>query len=75
MSNWTQPQCEACWIKANTTEVVVDGLDAISIRQPVRLNHTENPSIHQCAFCGELTIMGIFVRVDPTTVPFPQSEL
>jgi len=27
-----------------------------------------------CCACGTLTVEGVFVRVDPTKVPFPREE-
>lgn len=74
MANWTQPQCEACWIEKNTEIREIDGEAHTVVRQPTTFKNPDNPSIEQCAWCGRMTIMGIFVRVDPTTVPFPSEE-
>jgi len=63
MASWTSPICERCWIDQNSS---ADG-----IRRPTRM---VDPEVERCAFCGNLTIMGIFVRVNPATVPFPPEE-
>ena len=66
--DWTQPQCEACWI---SHETVADG-DNVAIRQPVTTRPTP---IEVCAWCGSLTIVGIYKRVDPATVPHPRAKV
>jgi hypothetical protein len=59
MSDWTQAQCEACWNERN----------------PHRQAHRMRlPEPERCAFCGQPTTAGIYVRVDPATVPFPTRE-
>lgn len=59
--SWTQPICDTCWWDRNPD------------RKPVRLAdgyaHRE-----RCAFCGEQTMSGIYVRQDPTTVPHPATR-
>jgi len=57
VSNWTQPVCDECWWKANPQRV------------PVRviIGDTE-----RCCRCGVETNGGIYIRVDPATVAFPQ---
>ena len=68
--SWTQPQCEACWIEQNMTH----GDDAVfSIRRPTVLVQ-EHTHIEFCAWCGKPTIMGIYVRADPKTVPYPSKD-
>jgi hypothetical protein len=74
MSNWNQPKCEACWIKDNCEVAVVEGEDVIvSIRMPVLLTH-EHRDIKQCAWCGGPTLIGLFVRADPLSVPYPAPD-
>ena len=71
MSNWNQPICERCWIEAEAVWVtdLPDGRDRLeSIRFPVRLT---NPTIEQCAWCGQPTIIGAYKRADPRAVPYP----
>lgn len=73
MGNWTQPQCERCWVQQNSTweqdpELGPDAETLVSIRTPVVSLRRE---INRCAWCGEPTIIGIFVRVNPEEVPFP----
>lgn len=58
-SNWTQPQCYACWIKENPGHT------------PHRL---ETPDEKRCCTCDTETRSGIFVRKDPRTVRFPSDE-
>jgi hypothetical protein len=67
MSNWDQPQCEQCWIERNSS---VDGT-TMSVRRPHVLLETQ---IEICAWCGKTTIMGVYVRADPASVPFPDGE-
>jgi hypothetical protein len=57
MSNWTQPQCAACWIERHPD------------RQPVRVVEAK---AERCAFCGRITRAGIYVRVNPASVPYPR---
>ena len=42
-----------------------------AIRRPHML---KDPVIEQCAWCGHFTIVGIYTRVDPATVPYPTKE-
>lgn len=65
--SWTQAQCEACWIREN---FAVDG-DAIEVRVPVLLTEKE---LEICCDCGKPTIIGLYVRKDPKTVPYPKEE-
>jgi hypothetical protein len=54
---WTQPLCWACWERRNPG------------RKPAALVVAD---LEQCCDCGGLTQSGIYVRVDPATVRFPQ---
>jgi len=65
--SWSQPCCESCWIHRNHT--VVD--EGIEIRTPVQVT---DAGIHTCGFCGNMTIMGVFVRADPATVKYPRTK-
>lgn len=62
--NWNQPCCDACWI-AYTLQHEMPGREPVRLRQPMH---------EQCCFCGEGTLSGIYVRVDPRTVAYPQEE-
>jgi hypothetical protein len=64
---WTQPCCERCWIDRHRVDL--DG--ATEVPQPV---HGLPPELEACCFCGLLTIMGVYVRIDPTSVPFPRDD-
>lgn len=72
--NWNQPICEACWI-VNEGVWVQHPDDEVpvlqSVRKPVLFREA---GIEQCCVCGNPTIVGIYVRKDPTTVPFPKGE-
>ena len=61
--DWTSPICEDRWWQDYGT----DG------RQPFRMNE-EVRTVERCVFCGQETRSGIYVRVDPATVPFPKLE-
>jgi hypothetical protein len=65
MSSWNQPICERDWIAQHSS---VGEVGMLSIDRPVRL---KDAMVEQCAFCGHVTIFGVYVRVDPDTVPFP----
>ena len=54
--SWTQPTCDDCWDERHPTHP--------SPRRPTSMEET-------CCYCGELTLSGIYVRVDPRTVPHP----
>ena len=60
--SWQAPCCERCWITD------VGARPGGEIEVPVRLTE---PDIETCAFCGNLTIFGVYVRRDPTTLPYP----
>lgn len=61
---WQAPICERDWCLQH-------GGETGPWQQPVRVRfHTTE----QCAFCGFPTWAGIFVRADPTTVPYPKEE-
>lgn len=70
--NWNQPVCEQCWI----TEHAIYALDTrgvVGVKLPtvVRGNDVE---VEQCCRCGSPTIMGVYVRIDPRTVPYPKED-
>lgn len=53
---WTQAMCRTCW----------------DVREPNREPHLLNtPEMEVCCICGQDTTDGIYVRIDPTTVPYP----
>lgn len=55
--SWTQPVCGECWRERN----------------PQRLPHrVRGGDLYLCCYCGGPTTRGIFVRVNPLTVPYPQ---
>jgi hypothetical protein len=54
--DWTQPICDDCWDERHPD------------RRSHRLVHTET---EVCCFCGEQTVSGIYLRIDPATVPHP----
>lgn len=56
--SWTQPSCDDCWQRR------YPGRQAVTIKQEMRDAET-------CCFCGEGHRSGIYVRVDPETVPYP----
>jgi len=66
--NWSQPICERDWIAKHT---VVQDDERVAIKRPVRLT---DPVVELCAFCGELTIFGVYIRVNPLDVPYPKSD-
>lgn len=67
--SWTQPQCEQCWVE-NNTMLGDDG--ELYVKMPARLHDVTEFEV--CAWCGLWTIVGIYVRADPETVPYPARE-
>lgn len=57
--SWTQPICDPCWEKKKGNRV------------PIR---TVSPPEERCAYCGAGTRSGIYVRANPSDVPFPATE-
>lgn len=68
MANWTQPCCEACWVERNLQQTDDGGW---TMRIPVRVTEAR---LTECCYCGNVTFVGIFLRVDPTQVPFPAPD-
>jgi hypothetical protein len=62
--DWTSPICEDRWWQ----DYGMGGR-----RDPSRLT-AEAREVERCVFCGRETTSGIYVRVDPATVPFPKLE-
>lgn len=69
--SWTQPICERCWVDKHAVwEKSPDGTEVL-IRMPVRAN---THKVEQCAYCGQVTLFGVYVREDPKLVAFPQPK-
>ena len=72
MASWTQPVCTHCWVAENS---VPDDDGGALIRQPNRLKiEGFMEALQRCCKCGRATTSNIFVRIDPTTVPYPSEE-
>jgi len=56
---WTQPVCGPCWIVRSGGQV------------PTRLKIAE---LERCCRCGNETRSGIYIRVDPASVPYPRTD-
>lgn len=54
--SWNQPICDVCFWLRNPN------------REPVRLRE---PEAEICAYCGDGTTSGIYVRADPASFNFP----
>lgn len=65
--SWNQPQCERCWVVEHSTW---EGDQLLDVRLPVRMELGSGPP-ERCAWCGLPTWVGIWVRADPSTVPYP----
>jgi hypothetical protein len=57
--SWTQAICEMCWTMKEPGRV------------PIKLRI---PDAEKCAYCGEDTDAGIYVRDDPMNVQFPREK-
>lgn len=67
--SWDCPCCEACWlVREGVWDEQGDYDVLIGLRLPVRL---VDAVLEQCAWCGKPTFIGVFVRADPATVPYP----
>lgn len=64
MSRWTQAICVEDWNKQHPERVVP--------RPGHPFDGVEDGDLETCAFCGEPTRSGFYVRADPATVPFPR---
>lgn len=67
----TQPCCERCWIDNNS--MTADG--DLRVKLPVMSGPMQEVGIKVCCFCGQTTIMGIFIKVPSDEVLFPQEDL
>jgi hypothetical protein len=56
---WTQPICEDCWVERSPGT------------PPVRVIFDAEA---RCCFCGSETWSGIYVRVNPASVPYPSED-
>ena len=65
--SWTHPICDDDWTKFNGVEL--DG--ELLVREPIRLKIRTKET---CAYCGQDTESGIYVRDNPDHVPFPQED-
>ncbi len=55
---FTQAVCAPCWNERNPANHVIPGYTG--------------GELETCCYCGNETLSGLYVRVDPTTVPYPQ---
>ena len=62
--SWTQPICDDCWKRPPIR-------DTHGPEDPTRLL---NPEKERCAFCGEDTTSGIYVRHDPRDARYPTTK-
>lgn len=58
--NWTQPVCIPCWNRDHPDRQT-QGRGDIG-------------DLEHCCLCGGETRSGLYVRLDPATVPFPSEE-
>jgi hypothetical protein len=58
--SWTQPVCIACWNRDNPDRQTAGRGDI--------------GTLERCCKCGNNTQSGLYVRIDPRTVPFPREE-
>lgn len=59
--NWTQPMCSEDYAR------LYPGRRPYQVIGDYRESET-------CCMCGQITWSGIFVRIDPRTVPHPKEE-
>jgi hypothetical protein len=63
--SWTQPICAARWNQDYGSQGKGRIID-------VDLDENGSGDPEQCCYCGKTTVCGIFVRIDPSTVPYPR---
>ena len=66
---WAQPLCDECWTKSFNAPTRVRWPDAL----PKPRGRERLLGMH-CCMCGERTMSGIFVELDPEKVPFPRAD-
>lgn len=54
--SWSQPCCQECWEK---------------MRGDMTPCKVKDPPKETCVYCNRLTDLGIYIRIDPSTAPFP----
>ena len=72
--SWRSAICEACWLSREPYTVRIDETGLVEIRTPVRARLYEEGDrleLQVCGYCGAPTIWGVYVRVDPATIPYP----
>lgn len=57
--SWRQPICNTCWAAR------YPGAHAVRV---------VSADLERCCFCGRDTRSGIYVRVEPGTVPYPTTS-
>ena len=67
--SWNQPCCERCWAEDKGVRII-DDVDQMV--DPIRV--TNVTEAEKCAFCGFPTWVGIWIRQDPATVPYPHKD-
>lgn len=73
------PQCELCWIRENSTWEP-DSVDEngniitrlVSVTVPLNL---VPGAVQECISCGKVTVVGIYVPLDPTETDFEEEDL
>lgn len=77
MAEWTHRSCERCFINRQI-DAQDDGDQWVTIKIPVLLNQQvmveSNEAVGECCFCGLPTVIGLYVRADPSTVQCVHEE-
>jgi hypothetical protein len=60
--SWTQPACDTCFAETFP-----------SVTNPARMVK-EMRTDERCCMCGAVDRSGIFIRINPSTVPYPTEE-
>jgi hypothetical protein len=64
--SWTQPCCERCWVES--VGRLADG----TLRKPRLMHNWEHGET--CAWCGQETVIGLYIRLDPQEVAYPSAK-
>lgn len=63
---WTQPICAARW-----NQDYSEGRRTVN----VELDEIGSGDLEHCCYCNKPTLSGLYVRLDPATVPYPRKEV
>lgn len=73
-TDWTQPICAARWNQDYATSDRPGSLMSTRGTVDPELDSFGTGWPERCCFCNKPTLCGIYVRIDPATVPYPKRD-